>query len=465
MVSYDNFLNGKAQLSGKFGFKPDYMPDFLFDFQKSLVDWAVNKGKAAIFADCGLGKTVCELVWAQNIVRKTNKPVLLLAPLAVGPQMVEEGEKFGIEATRSTDGKFKSDKKIIVTSYGKLHYFNPSDFAGVIADESSILKNFDGATKSAVTEFMRLAKYRLLCTATAAPNDYTELGTSSEALGELGFMDMLGRFFKNTQNENKNVFNNSRGDEFRSGKYRLLGHAKHDFWRWVCSWARACRKPSDLGFDDGPFVLPELITREHVVQARTLKKGYIFDVPAYGLAEEREEKRRTINERCELVAELVGAHNKSAVCWCELNDEGDTLERIIPDAVQVAGKHSDERKIEMFQAFKNGEARVLVTKGKIAGFGLNWQHCGHETFFPTHSYEGWYQQIRRCWRFGRTEPVTVDMIATEGSHGILENLKRKDAQAAQMFANLVELMKRELNITQVDTMTNAVEVPQWLTPG
>lgn len=455
-TDYRSFLEAKRHVGAKHGFSPTFIPDKLFDFQVKLTTWAIERGRAAIFADCGLGKTPMQLTWAENVVRHTNRPVLLLTPLAVGPQTVHEGEKFGIECRRSHDGKVAPGAHTVVANYQRLHLFNASDFAGVVCDESSILKNFDGATKAAVTDFMRKVPYRLLCTATAAPNDYIELGTSSEALGEVGFTDMVSRFFK------KVGPTTSRSDEYRSGTYRFRGHAERDFWRWVCSWARATRKPSDLGCDDGRFVLPELITREHVVTARTRRDGMLFDLPAMTLEEQREERRRTINERCEMVAALVSKTKKPAVCWCHLNDESHAIAKLIDGAVEVSGDDTDDYKEEVFENFANGNVRVIVTKPTIAGFGLNWQHCAHETFFPSHSFEQWYQAVRRCWRFGQKNPVTIDVVASEGEAGVLANLKRKADAADKMFEQLVGLINDELRIEKSAQPTTKTEVPKWL---
>jgi hypothetical protein len=395
-----------------------------------------------------------QLVWAQNVVEKTCKPVLILTPLSVGAQTVREAEKFGIEAKQSRDGKVAAP--ITVTNYQQLNKFDWQQFGGVVCDESSILKNFDGAIKGQVTDFMRKLPYRLLCTATAAPNDYIELGTSSEALGQLGFMDMLNRFFKKAEQTM------SRSDEFRSGVYRFRGHAQHDFWRWVCSWARAVRKPSDLGFPDDYYRLPELQTSEHIITARTRNPDFLFDMPAIGLQEQRSERRRTIQERCEQAAALVVNTDKPAVAWCHLNEEGHLLEKMIPGAVEVEGNDSDEFKEEAFEAFASGKIRVLVSKPVIAGFGLNWQHCAHQTFFPSHSFEQWYQAIRRCWRFGQKNPVRVDVISSEGEAGVLSNMNRKSQQADQMFAKLVELINQELRIEKQNQHTKEQEIPTWL---
>jgi len=348
------------------------------------VDWACRKGRAAIFADCGLGKTPMQLVWAENVVRKTNGRVLILTPLAVAFQTVREGEKFGIECTHRREGVRDGDK-IVVTNYERLHHFDPNDFAGVVCDESSILKNLDGKTRKAVTDFMRKRPYRLLCTATAAPNDY-----------------------------------------------------------------------------NGEFRLPPLKVRQHVVKAAQPRDGYLFDLPAVGLAEQRSDLRRTIAERCDMAAELCNAHDRPAVAWCNLNEEGKRLARAINGAVEVSGNDSEDHKEYTFNGFVSGDVRVLVTKPVIGGFGLNLQHCAHQTYFASHSYEQYYQSVRRCWRFGQTQPVTVDMITTDGQQQVLANLQRKADAAAKMFDQLVAMMRNELNVEKRNGYTKAEEIPSWL---
>lgn len=456
-MEYREFLDYKSQYGQDSGFDAVYLPEFLFDFQKSLVEWSARKGRSAIFADCGLGKTPMQLVWAENVVRKTNKPVLILTPLAVSQQTIREGDKFGIEVKRSLDGSLSG--KIIVTNYERLHYFNREDFAGAVCDESSILKNFDGQRKREITEFMKKMPYRLLCTATAAPNDYIELGTSSEALGVMGYMDMLNRFFKNDNNTSDLKRSSHHGGV--APKWRFKKHAEEHFWRWVCSWARAIRKPSDLGFDDRDFVLPELIEKETVVPCSRPLDGKLFVDLAHGLKEQREEQRMTITERCEVVADKVNS-NSIAVVWCNLNSEGDLLSKIIPDAEQVSGSMSDDKKESVLSNFSQGNIRVLVIKPKIGAFGLNWQHCAHTTFFPSHSYEQYYQGVRRMWRFGQKKPVTVDIIATEGSMGVLKNLQRKAKQAGQMFSSLSSFMNNALKIDQTEKHINKEVIPPWL---
>lgn len=454
MKPYEKFLMDKAQIGGHYGFDPLIIPEYLFDFQKHLVDWAIKKGRCAIFADCGLGKTPMYLVWAENIVRKTNGNILIVTPLAVSHQVVSEGKKFGIEVNRSTDGVQKG--KITVTNYERLHLFNHDDFIGVICDESSILKNFDGSRRKIITEFLRTRPYRLLCTATAAPNDFIELGTTSEALGEMGYMDMLNRFYKNEQNTS--ATNRYHGNV---AKWRFKKHAEEPFWRWVASWSRAIRKPSDLGFDDGPFILPRLIENQITINNSEPLPGELFVREAIGLYEQRQELRMTLEQRCEKVAELVNGNN-TAVCWCHLNQEGDLLEKLIPDAVQVSGSDSDDKKEERLKAFSDGEIRVLITKPKIAGFGLNWQHCNHTTWFPSHSFEQYYQGVRRFWRFGQTNDVLVDVITTDGGKSVLKNLQRKARAADAMFDALLGSMNKALGINKSVLFKNETEVPSWL---
>jgi len=454
-MNYQKFLEKKSQLGEGSGFDPIWMPDFLYDFQKILVEWAQLKGRAAIFADCGLGKTPMQLVWAENVVRKENKPVLILTPLAVSAQTLRESEKFDIECHRSKEGKVFPG--INITNYERLHYFNPDDFAGVVCDESSILKSFNGKTKDAITQFMKKIPFRLLCTATAAPNDYIELGTSSEALGELGAMDMMNRFFKNTQN-------NSSVSRYHGVpmKWRLKGHAETPFWRWVSSWARALRRPSDLDCNDDGFILPPLTHKEHMITSVAPLEGFLFNLPAVGLIEQRQERRRTIKERCEKVGELVNDTGKPALVWCHLNDEGDQLLKMIPDGEQISGKDSDDAKEEKFSAFISGQLRVLITKPKIGAWGLNLQHCSHITFFPSHSYEQYYQGVRRCWRFGQKNPVHVDIVTSEGERDVLKNLQRKATAADKMFSSLVAEMNNTLKIRRSAQYPNKEEVPEWL---
>ncbi len=453
-LNYQEFLVLKESAAVPVAFSGNHLSPQLYPFQKALTEWALHRGRAAIFADCGLGKTPMQLSWADSIVRHENKPVLILTPLAVSSQTIREGEKFDIECHRSQDGKVHD---ITVTNYERLQYFDPNDFAGVVCDESSILKSFDGIRRAAITEFMRRIPYRLLCTATAAPNDYIELGTSSEALGELGYTDMLTRFFVNDQHS----LSSSRYKHENKG-WRFKGHGQEPFWRWVSSWARALRRPSDYGFLDDGFVLLPLVEHETVIKAHIPRTGMLFEVSAVGLREQNEIRRRTLIERCEAAASRVINTKQPAVLWCHLNDEGDALTSMIQDARQISGADSDEAKEETFEAFRTGQLRVLVIKPKIGAFGLNWQHCAHVVYFPSDSYEQYYQAVRRCWRFGQTEPVTVDLIRTEGQDRMFANLTRKAKAADVMFTALVGYMNNSLKIDRRQIFTKSVEVPSWL---
>lgn len=445
-TEYGKFLAKKIDQGHDCGFPPVFMPEAAFPFQRDLIEWATRKGRAAIFADCGLGKTLMQLAWAENVARKTAGRVIILTPLAVSHQTVEEARKFGIDAQRSDDGSTPS--QIVVTNYERIHHFNPSDFDGTVCDESSILKNFAGKTRAAITDFMAGHKYRLLCTATAAPNDYVELGTSSEALGVMERKHMLSRFFTH--------------DGGDTASWRLKGHVRSQiFWKWMTTWARAVRSPSDIGYDDAGFKLPELIKRMHVVESPPPEDA-LFSMPAIGLSEQREERKRTLEKRCELAAEIASSVSGPVVCWCSLNKEGDLLESMIDGAVQVSGADTDDAKEERFRAFENGEARVIVTKPTIAGFGLNWQHCSNQTFFPSHSFEQWYQAIRRSWRFGQKNPVTVDVITSQGEQRVMANLEAKTRAAETMFSELVKHMASEDQKNQPKKQEQKEEIPSWL---
>jgi hypothetical protein len=450
---YSKFLDRKSQLASGSGFSPIWMPDSLFPFQQALTEWAIRRGRAALFEDCGLGKTFQSLVWAENVVRHTNQPVLILTPLAVGPQTVREAEKFSIEAAISRNGKLPASK-IVVTNYERLHHFNSADFAGIVCDESSILKNFAGKTRAAITEFMRTLPYRLLCTATAAPNDFWELGTSSEALGMLGYSDMLTQFFK--QDTVKDMLGWGRTT------YRFRGHAEQPFWRWVCSWARACRKPSDLGFEDDRFTLPPLDVREVMVKNTKPLPGMLFAMPARGMKEERAERKQTLKQRCELAAGIAEAHPGASAVWCHLNAEGDLLAKLMSDCTQVSGSQSLDAKEERLLAFQAGQIKRLVIKPKVGCFGLNWQHCHNVITFASHSFEQYYQLVRRCWRFGQLNTVKVSIVTTEGEAGAVANANRKSVQCDRMFDSLVGHMNNAISIDDGWHFSKREVMPSWI---
>jgi len=444
-MNYKSFLQTKGIRNSLQGFKPLWMPDFLYDFQGKLTDWSIRKGKAALFEDCGLGKSIQQLVWSENIVRKTNGNVLILTPLSVSCQTVEEAEKFGMKAHRTQKGKVY--KGINITNYERLDHYNPNDFNGLVCDESSILKNFDGETRKAVTKFMRKIDYRLLCSATPAPNDFVELGTSAEALGEMTRKQMLGMFFTHNGSD--------------TSQWVLKGHAKKRFWQWVSTWARAIRKPSDLGFDDTMFILPPLNYHKHTIKSNH-KENSLIPSPAVGLHEQRAEKRRTLIARCKKVASLV-PENKPCLIWCHLNDEGDLLEKLIPDAIQVSGRDTDNSKEEKLMGFSKGNIRILITKPKIGGFGMNWQHCSTMTFFPSHSHEQFYQASRRCWRFGQKNKVDCHLVASDRESIIMHNMLRKERQAVEMYDGIIrEMSEFQLGKKEVKTRMIKMEIPKWL---
>lgn len=437
MTDYEKFLETKRHSIGNYGFKANYIPDIAFDFQRHVIEKATLKGRSAVFLDTGLGKTLVQLSLAKNIVNHTNKKVLILTPLAVAFQFVLEAEKLGIEDVEySKDGKHT--KKIIICNYERLHYFNENDFEGVILDESSILKNFDGKIKQEVTSFVKKIPYRFLSTATPSPNDFIELGTSSEALGYMGYMDMLGKFFK--QNNNAVDSTNINIGE----KFYLKPHAEKDFFAWVNQWSIMAKMPSDLGFSNDRYNLPELIVNKHIVtndsQISIDGQLQMFNIVAKNFNEIRYEQKQTEEKRCEKAIEL--ASGKTSVYWCNTNNESSILKHSDKNAVEIIGSQSIDKKEEILLAFANGEIERLITKAKMTSMGLNWQHCNHSVFFPTWSYEQYYQAIRRFWRFGQTKDVTIDMVISDGQTRVLEALEQKTQKAIQLHRNLTENVNR-----------------------
>lgn len=430
-MEYKEFLESKKHSIGNFGFKANYVPEMAFDFQKYIIEKAILKGRIGVFADTGLGKTLMQISIANNIIRHTNKKVLILTPLAVAFQFILEAEKLGIDDIEySKDGKHT--KKIVICNYERLHYFDSKDFEGVICDESSILKNFDGKIKSEVTAFVKKIPFRYLSTATPSPNDFIELGTSSEALGYMGYMDMLGKFFKNNQNS---VDSNNRNI---GEKFYLKPHAEKDFFAWVNQWSIMCKMPSDLGFSDERYILPKLFVNKHTVKNQSLTdiNGQInlFTPIARSMTEVRHEQKNTEEKRCLKAIEL--AENKTSVYWCNTNNESSILKSIDKDAIEIIGSQSIDKKEEILLAFANGEIKRLITKAKMTGMGLNWQHCNHSVFFPTWSYEQLYQATRRFWRFGQKNDVTIDMVISDGQTRVLEALEQKTQKAIELHKHL-----------------------------
>ncbi len=455
-MEYQDFIKLKTHSSQNYGIECKYLPDKMFEFQKYVSEYAIKKGRCAVFLDTGLGKTIIELTVAKNYIQHTNKPVLVITPLAVAFQFLKEAEKFGIDdISYSKDGKYNT--KIVVCNYERLEKFNCNDFECVILDESSILKNFDGAYKSQITTFLKKVKYRYLFTATPSPNDFIELGTSSEALGYLGYMDMLKMFFGNNEN-------NIRPQEIAC-KWYLKPHAKENFFKWVSGWSISMRKPSDLGFDDTRFILPELNLNYHPVKndRNWVVNGQIqlFNQVAQSMSEVKIEQQMTIENRCEKAVYLADKHETS-VYWCNFNKEGDLLKELDKNSYQIHGSMDIDKKEELLLAFSNGEVKKLITKPKMTAFGLNWQHCNHTVFFPTWSYEQYYQAIRRFWRFGQTKSVDVDLVYSDGQKRVLDTLLLKTEKARDLFAKLNSNINKKLEIKNSEIFDKDIILPTFL---
>ena len=456
-MEYTEFINNKRHSSLSFGFDPVFMPYCAFDFQMSIISKAVKKGRIGIFADTGLGKTLISLSVAQNIVMHTNGRVLILTPLAVAFQFIAEAVKIGVDDIEySKDGKHT--KKIVICNYERLHYFDSADFEAVICDESSILKNFQGAIKNEIISFIRKVNYRFLTTATPSPNDFIELGNSSEALGYLGYMDMLTKFFKNNQNS---VDSNNRNI---GEKFYLKPHAETAFFEWVNTWSVMIKKPSDIGFSDDRYILPELITNHHVLDNPNMASSggqmLLFRDSAKSMTEVRQEQKETEQVRCEKAVTL--AEGKTSVYWCNTNNESALLKQFDEDAVEIIGSQSIEKKEEILKAFADGQIERIITKAKMTGMGLNWQHCNHSVFFPTWSYEQYYQSIRRFWRFGQTRPVTIDIVLSEGQTRVMKALEEKTEKAKQLYENLVSNVNHDFTMTTQKQNTQEIILPGFM---
>ena len=432
----------------------------LFPFQRDMVSWALRRGRAAIFADCGLGKTICELTWAQAVAEHTGKRTLILTPLAVAPQMVREATQFGIKAVYLREPR-DTEERVVITNYERLDKFDASEFGGVAIDESSILKSFDGSTRSALIQTFADTAFRLAATATPAPNDHMELGNHAEFLGICTVSEMLAEYMTHDGGETQ--------------KWCLKGHAVKVFWDWVSSWAIAVRKPSDLQYEDAGYDLPPLNIKEHVVDpdddVTSKAAGLLFAMPARGLHEQRVARRASLAQRVERVASLVAKEpNEPWLIWCELNDEGDALESAIPGAVQVAGADTPEFKEKSLVDFAEGRSRILISKPSLAGFGMNFQVCARVAFVGvTHSFEQFFQATRRCWRFGQKRPVDVHVVSSTLDSEVLANLRRKEREAGAMIGSMVDSMReRQLeNVRGAVRETNAyrpakIHIPAWL---
>jgi ERCC4-related helicase len=454
-MEYQDFLIKKEHSIIKKGFKPLLLPEKMFDFQKYVTENLCLRGRGAGFMDTGTGKTIIELALSVNHIHHTNKPVLIITPLAVAFQFLTEAEKFEIDdISYSRDGTYKT--KIVICNYERLDKFNPYDFDCVILDESSILKNDEGVIRNKINNFLRKVKYRYLFTATPSPNDFIELGTSSEALGYMGYTDMLTKFFKNNEDTIK--------PQNIGTKWILKGHAIEDFFRWVSSWSISMRKPSDLGFSDEGYILPELKLNDVYVKNKNqwVENGQIlmFGKIAKTRQEISKEVRMTLEERCHKAVELANIH-ESTVYWCNLNDEGDLINKLDKDSVQLKGQMKLEEKEEILLAFSKNQIKKLITKPKITAFGLNWQHCNHTTYFPTFSHEQWYQALRRFWRFGQKREVYADRILSEGQVRIIESLKAKEKKSNELY-NMLNKMINSKYESKINGFDKNVKLPKFL---
>jgi superfamily II DNA or RNA helicase len=447
--SYESYIERKTRSVDRVGIDVFEISGVLFPWQAELVDRALRRGRFALFTDTGTGKTLMQLEWARHVAREGR--VLVLAPLAVAEQTVAEGGLLGMDLRylRRDDGS-----QIVVTNYEMLSHFDPSAFVGVVLDESSILKSFTGRTRTAIIDAFVDTPYRLACTATPAPNDHMELGNHAEFLGEKSRTEMLAEYFVH--------------DGSSTQAWRIKGHAQDIFWRWVCSWGAFMGHPSELGYSDDDYVLPELRMHEHIIDVDHVaaqSSGMLFAMQARTLNEQRAVRRGTISARVEKAAALVNGSDH-AIVWCELNAESDALKRAIDGAVEIKGSDDPDSKHRALTSFSRGDTRVVVTKPSIAGFGLNWQHCNRVVFVgASHSFEQTYQAIRRCWRFGQERPVDVHIIRAETEDAIVANYRRKEAQFATMRTKMVEHTRHALEGARWVEYSprKEMEIPPWLT--
>lgn len=427
-VNYEDFVLSKRRLEVPTGHNPSELNENLFDFQRVIVGWAVRRGRAAIFADTGLGKTLMQLSWAHEVASHTGGSVLVLAPLAVSEQTIEQGAKFGIEVKRVPNGESVDGAGIWITNYERIDAIDFGSLAGLVLDESSILKSHDGKTRTKIIDQSQSVPYRLSCTATPSPNDFDELGNQCEFLGVMTRNEMLATYFVN--------------DTGDTGTWKLKGWGSERFWEWMGSWAVVLRSPSDIGFDGSRYDLPPLEYFEHVVETEPLGDD-LFSRPAMTLTERRKAQRNSISARCEALAKVVNTDTSEPwLIWCHLNDEAEELARLIPGAVNVQGSDHPDKKAKNLLGFAHGDFRVLISKPKIAGFGMNWQHCARMAFVGLDdSFEKFYQAVRRCYRFGQTRPVQVHLFTAENEGQILANLKRKEKAHHEISENMVGFMK------------------------
>jgi hypothetical protein len=454
--SYEEFVAGKLALHLPTGIDDATVDSpHLFDFQRDLVTWALRRGRCALFTATGTGKSRMQVTWSDRIAKHTGMPVLVLAPLAVGPQTAEEGARIGIDVAQcrsATDVR----PGVNVTNYEKLHLFDPGVFGGIALDESSCIKHFNSKTLAQLIAAFGRTSFKLACTATPSPNDYTELGTHAELLGVCSRVEMLSEFFVHDGGDTQT--------------WRLKGHARKVFWAWVASWAALVRSPADLGYDASAYELPPLSIKHHTVESE-VAAGQLFVTAAASLMERRSARKASLSARVERCAALVnGESSEPWVVWCNLNDESDALTRAIPGAVEIRGSNTEEERLERLQAFARGDARVIISKASVTGWGLNWQHCARMAFVGVDdSWESYHQAVRRCYRFGKNRPVNVHVFASEAEGAVVANLERKERDATAMGNELsaeTAAVVRE-NVRGLSRTTNEYEpskpmlVPEW----
>jgi len=422
-VNYANFIADKLGTIASAGIDAPLRDYALFPHQRDITKWALRRGKAAIFADTGLGKMRMAIAWADTVFQHTCHPVMILCPLAVAQQFVAEGLLMGIEVTHCREQQDVLHG-INITNYDRLHKFDMRQFAGVALDESSIIKSHASKTLALLIDAFRATPYKLCCTATPSPNDWTELGTHAEFLGVRSRSEMLAEFFVH--------------DGGDTSVWRLKGHARAVFWRWVASWGAMIRSPADLGYDASAYALPPLHIHQHTVEIEHNPMHGLFAQEAQTLTERRQSRRDSMAARVQACADLVNAHSDEPwIVWCDLNDEGDMLERAIDGCVQVAGADDNDTKERRMVGFSTGQHRVLISKQKICGWGMNWQHCSNQAFVGVNdSYEGFYQAVRRSWRFGQRRTVNIHVFASNQDGAVVANIKRKQAAADEMYAQM-----------------------------
>jgi hypothetical protein len=449
-MKYQDFIKTKKTTIENCGFNPGKFHDLLFQFQKDISSWSIKKGKSAIWAGCGLGKTFMQISWAKQVADYTKRPVLILAPLAVSTQTIKEGKKINIDISLANDGIIR------INNYEQIHNIDCSIFAGIVLDESSILKNFAGKFKNKIIEAFHDTPYKLCCSATPSPNDFTEIGNHAEFLNICSRSEMLSAYFVHDSGETQ--------------KWRLKGHAEKAFFEWLSTWAVMLEKPSNLGYPDDGFILPRLNIYQHTVKAKTDNMS-LFPAPARTMNERRQARKESLEDRCKLAAELSSKSDDPWLYWCDLNDEGRLLSELVENSVEVKGSDKSEIKERYMIGFSKGTYQKLITKPKIAQFGMNWQHCNNMVFVGlSDSFEAMYQSIRRCWRFGQTRPVNVHIIISEKEGNVLANIQDKDAKAKKML-NLMILCMNDLSKAEINNTSNQknkyitnkkMELPEWM---